>query len=271
MVVTIVAACSTTIDQPGSGSSPGRRAAQVSFAISGGDFSGNSVRICGSRTPSAEAKFRCFNSLNDAFGLGETDPCPCFTFDAEGNLSTDTSNGVDVSAGIPHLCPTEDVSVPSSAGDSMGQWTFTYQIFTNGMCDGNTVLNADGNPNNFVCYDSQDLVTRDHPNESVEALSPGPNANHVFCSTVDAQKTFTFLNCERTCGNEPEGGGTNGVPCLAPITFSGCCELSSTGVCVCNGEPVPMDALEEGCEFDLNENCDIVCTGNGGSGGGAAP
>jgi len=107
-LVAIVAACSSSGGggNAGNGGNPGNggdQLSQVSFAIGGGDFAGNSVRICGSRTPPADSKFRCTNDLAAADAGPES--CPCFNFDSNGNL-------IDVTTGqaseLTDLCPSVD-------------------------------------------------------------------------------------------------------------------------------------------------------------------
>lgn len=98
----------------------------VSFAQIA-NFTGNSVMICGTRDPAADNKYPCLSEL----------PCTCFEFAADGTLVDGTVTG---------LCPS--VNVPA------GDWTFTYEIWSGAGCTGE-VLNAAGNPNNFVCYVSR--------------------------------------------------------------------------------------------------------------------
>src|SRR5262245_14705842 len=78
-----VAACSSSSD-------PTEGLATTSFNVSG-DFSGNSVRICGARNPAADGKFRCDSELPGSASTivvpGDPDSvtteCPCFDFAAD--------------------------------------------------------------------------------------------------------------------------------------------------------------------------------------------
>ncbi|MCL2447683.1 MAG: hypothetical protein FWD17_01915 [Polyangiaceae bacterium] len=65
------------------------------------------------------------------------------------------------------------------------------------------MLNADNNAHNFICFDSRtlsSLALGSNPNATVEEdLKPGANQNHIFCSTINAQKSFDFTSCVQTC------------------------------------------------------------------------
>jgi hypothetical protein len=236
--MTLIAACGA---EPQSG---GKTTATTSFAISGGDFSGNSVRICGSRTPPADGKFRCENSLSPADA--GPDACPCFNFTADGNLIDPTTG--QANAVIRNLCPSVDPSADGSAG---ADWTFTFSIFTSPNCMG-TQLNEPSN--NFTCFDSRDLATQSNPNESVEMLNPGLNQNHIICTTVNASKTFNFLSCAQSCDVDVPDGS------VCPVNRFSCGCTPTGGTCACDDDGGLTAAnLPAGCQFELS-TCDIICT-----------
>ena len=181
--IALLAACGSS-----KGRSPqpsGQTQSDVSFqfppSLPSEVFAGNSVRICGARIP-ADSKYRCFSDLNSAVGLeGQNvdlatgistvtqvaaSNCPCFVFSnsansADGTLAsfmgTDPSGNPTTAAlppngAIPNLCPSQDLT----EGGVPADWNFQYAIFTDDACMG-TMLNADSNPNNFICFDSADL------------------------------------------------------------------------------------------------------------------
>lgn len=238
IVIALVNACGT------SSQSDGSQQASATFSITGADFSGNSVRICGSRMPPADSKYRCISSLTLSDG-----GCPCFNFAADGTL---VGSGA-ASASIPNLCPSIDRSADASAAQNgEAPWTFTYAIFDSPECQG-AQLN-DG-MHNFTCFDAQDLATKANPNESVEFLEPGPVTNHVVCETVNAEKTFDVLSC--TSGNCPT---TSTLPDGGCTLRSFACGCSPTGTtCQCGGDagPTAADLAAVGCQFDAT--CNIVC------------
>ncbi|MCL2450144.1 MAG: hypothetical protein FWD17_14450 [Polyangiaceae bacterium] len=200
----------------------------ISFqAVEGGDFSGNSVRICGVRgtfvTPvQADEKYHCFNNLSSALDIPPTGTrppegeipsgtpgamnCPCFTFGENGMLvsvfpvaggppggASGILQPLDPTATIGGLCTSDDVP--------HAPWNFTYQVYTTGNCAG-AVLNDSNNTNNFVCVDSNDVtnMTTATANQTTESLGFGNTTNHIVCSTVNARKTFEFTNCGLNCG-----------------------------------------------------------------------
>jgi len=277
----LIAACGSSESPSPSQSQAGEQQnAEVSFQTSlpAASFAGNSVEICGVRTPDADAKYRCFNDLgsatagvvgalgvpNGASGFPESTPtfepgaqlgCPCFQFNADGSLVSvltgfdDTGDpifGNDLVSGtppqvvIPNLCPSNDVPE--------GDWTFTYAVWTGTTCGtGPTpgeALTGTGNPNNFVCYDSRDLATLTNPNETTgEPLDPGQNSNHIVCSTVNATKTFDFTSCALSCGTEIAGGTIVINPANPPAqnadgTFS-CMNAGNVFECGCTGATSP--------------------------------
>jgi hypothetical protein len=167
-------------------------------------------------------------------GAPGTADCPCFDFAADGTLIDPTSRRpVEVN----HLCPSNDVPA--------GGWTFDYTIYTAGSCHGE-VLNTP--ENNFVCYDTRDLLLLDHPNQSFnERLAEGDNANHIVCLTRNANKTFDFTSCSIETDETDVALGQERYSC-------GC--TLEEGVCGC-GNFTEAD-LADGCEFDPC-TCDIVC------------
>lgn len=196
--------------------------ASVSFAQTG-NFSGNSVRICGARNPAADTQYPCASDLADLGGTAGS--CgPCRNFLADGTLQ---------GGAIESLCPT-DVNLPSGA-----TWSFTYEIWTEPDCSG-TVLNADGNPNNFVCYDSQDLATQSFPNQSVNVTVTleGPNVREIFCVSEGSTKDWQVHGCTAL--------GANLYDCECSLV---------EGVCACDG----VDELPSGCVFD--GSCNLDCSG----------
>ncbi len=62
------------------------------IALQGGDFSGNSVRICGRRN-APDSKFRCDWELAPLDQ--EPEACPCFNVNAEGSLVDPNSTCYD--------------------------------------------------------------------------------------------------------------------------------------------------------------------------------
>jgi len=208
----------------------------MTFAISGGDFTGNSVRICGSR-PAPDPKYRCNPSLTPDVEAGTDagDACPCFNFNADGSLVD--SNGVPVV--ITGLCPSADFP-PAN-------WDFSYAIFTEPNCGG-TQLN-DGT-HNFTCYDSTDIATQAFPNQSAnDVLDPGLNTNHILCNTVNASKQWDFTSCAAATTPADTAAGNFRFDC-------GCTLVE--GTCTCGDGGVTAGDLENGCAFDP-VSCNIVC------------
>jgi alpha-tubulin suppressor-like RCC1 family protein len=216
-----------------SGSSDSDQVASTNFALSGGDFAGNSVRICGSRPP-PDSKFRCNSSLSSP-DAGPED-CPCFNFAADGSLIDPATGGPLV---INGLCPSVDFPP--------ADWTFTYSVFTEQNCAG-TQLN-DGN-HNFTCFDSHDIGSMMFPNESVEALNPGLNTNHILCTTENASKQFNFESCAVATTPADTAAGATRFDCG--------CTPTGTGTCDCGPGGVGPGDLESNCSFDP-VSCDIVC------------
>ncbi|MCL2725460.1 MAG: hypothetical protein FWD69_13590 [Polyangiaceae bacterium] len=166
LVAAMILACSTKNDHVDG--SDGN--ASMTFALPDGDFTGSSVRICGSRM-APDSKYRCNSSLTPDVEAGTDagDACPCFNFNADGSL-VDSTGAPAVIAG---LCPSADFPTAN--------WNFSYAIFSAPDCEG-TQLN-DGTQN-FVCFDSKDIGTRASPNQSVnDVLNPGLNTNHILCPT----------------------------------------------------------------------------------------
>jgi len=300
--VALVAACGTS-NAPSQPS--GLQSATVTFQIPQANFEGNSVRICGSRSPPADGKYPCFNDLTTATGsqtqtvvappnapTGPAVDCPCFTFNGTGGLvdlvnSSETFNPM---SGVTNLCPSVDLA---ENGGGEGAWTFEYSLFTDEACGalGGQLLNTMDNAHNFVCFDTRDLEARANPNEtSGETLEVGPNANHIVCSTVNANKTFDFSSCVLSCATPDGMPATDSMG--APITPMGTnptcpegtanvysctgCEManSASGIlpsndpqpatgCTCASGAIDESALPNGCTF-MNvagaSTCAIVCT-----------
>jgi len=313
--IALIAACgsSKTTQAP----PPEQQAeATISFqaALPPADFSGNSVRICGVRGTfsgmdangnatdanenPADAKYRCFNNLNDALGVSTVEPpgmppfasgtpsgmdCPCFTFNPDGSLmgvfpdanpETSMSDAVDLptnSAGsfIPNLCPSENVS--ANGGMTPQDWSFVYQIYASGNCSGD-VLNNGNNTNNFFCTSAANLNTQESPNQSIEPLVPGQNTNNIVCTTVNARKGFDFTACALSCGTAASGGATasvndpvqQGTPpagprnCVAPDLNVFECGCTATGT----GNACECAnnlALPTGCHFQALTGTDEPC------------
>lgn len=204
--------------------------ASVAMALSGADFSGNSVRITGSRATAADTKYPCRSTVND-----------CFNFDAAGHPLLGGVNGFN------DLCPIEDV--PSGAPG--GLWSFTYAIWSGPNCTG-TLLNAPGNPNNFVCYDITDLHNQDHPNQSVnETLHKGTTVdNTIVCTSKNARKTFDFNSCADITFFTPP------LPFHSSVYDCGCTKVGLT--CTCSQFDDTTPNLPPGCVFNTT-TCTINC------------
>jgi hypothetical protein len=217
--------------------------ASTNFQVSGRDFSGNSIRICGARNPAAEAGIACDSVLPDTAssvsvpgGPGALTPeCPCFDFAADGTLIDPTSQEAVAVSG---LCPSSDVP--------MGGWTFDYTIYSMGSCTGEIINTA---ANNFVCFDARDLLSQAHPNQSFdETLTTGSNANHILCLSANADKDWSFSSCalETTAADE----------ILDQTRYNCGCAIQGS-VCACDN--VTAANLQAGCDFDP-ATCDIVCS-----------
>ncbi|MCL2778233.1 MAG: hypothetical protein FWD73_09530, partial [Polyangiaceae bacterium] len=227
LVAALIYACSS--NSTNGGNSGGN--ASMTFAIAGGDFAGNSVRICGSRT-APDPQYRCIASLTP----NPEDECPCFNFSADGSLVE--SNGAPVV--ISDLCP--------SADTPPANWNFTYELFSEPDCEG-TQIN-DGT-HNFTCYDSTDIASRAFPNQSAEdVLNSGLNTNHIVCATENASKQWNFTNCATTTTPADIAAGASRYDC-------GC--TPAAGTCDCGAGGVTETDLEDGCAFDP-ATCEIVCT-----------
>ncbi|MCL2779100.1 MAG: hypothetical protein FWD73_13955 [Polyangiaceae bacterium] len=226
--VMIFACSSNSTDNSASGGSDdGGENGSIGFTLAGNDFTDQSVRICGDRQDPSNPEYRCLSSLTP-----NQEECPCFNFTPDGQL-VDT-NGVPVV--ISDLCP--------SANIPPANWSFTYAIYDSPDCEG-TQLN-DGT-HDFVCYDSRDLATQAHPNESVEPLNPGVNTNHIICTSENASKTWDFASCAITT---TVADGTN-------TRYDCGCELV-VDTCTCGTSGLTQADLEAGCAFDAI-TCDIVC------------
>ncbi|MCL2725040.1 MAG: VWA domain-containing protein [Polyangiaceae bacterium] len=235
LVAALIFACSSSSTNDNRGGSNGN--ATMTFTLSGGDFTGNSVRICGSR-PAPDPKYRCNPSLTPDVEAGTDagDACPCFNFNADGSLVD--ANGVP--AAITGLCPSADFPTAN--------WDFSYALFSEPDCGG-TQLN-DGT-HNFTCYDSKDVATQAFPNQSAnDVLNPGPNINHVLCNTVNASKSWNFMSCATATTPADTAAGDIRFDC-------GC--TPDAGTCDCGNGGVTEADLEAGCLFDP-VTCNILCT-----------
>jgi alpha-tubulin suppressor-like RCC1 family protein len=201
----------------------------VKFSVLGADFSGNSVRICGSR-PAADLKYGCANDL-----LDDNAECPCFDFNADGTLIVAGGAGAPAVSG---LCPSIDLPP--------ADWTFSYEIYSAPGCQGTQLNDGD---HNFTCFDSHDLGTQAHPNQSVEPLVPGVNVNHVLCLTTDATKDWNFDTCSIISTPTDAAVGETRLDC-------GCTLVAAA--CDCGPGGVTPGDLESLCSFDP-ATCDIVC------------
>ena|GEM_PF-2326949 len=206
-----------------------RMEASTTFSMSGGDFTGNSVRICGSR-PAPDAKYRCASSLIPPDEM----ECPCFNFVSDGTLVDSSGQPLVING----LCPSSDTPAAN--------WNFSYSIFSASDCGG-TELN-DGT-HNFLCFDSKDIATKAFPNHSIESLNPGLNDNHILCSTKNASKQWNFTACTTVTTPTDITAGNVRYDC-------GCTAIA--GTCNCGDGGVTAGDLEAECSFDP-VTCDIVC------------
>lgn len=230
IAIVTMGACSA----PESSSSPEEeKTATVEMAFSGQpSFYGNSILITATRSTVADSKYPCksYESI-------------CFDFDAEGH----PINPYTYKNGFEDLCPTVDV-------DNYGQpgyWTFEYDIYTQPGCGayGGVLLNADYNPNNFVCFDSEDLLKQKYPNASVgEVLYPGQvKKNTIICASANADKQFDFNSCE-LLANDP--GYYVKLDCG--------CKADAYGACKCD-QFDSLAGLPYECAPDPYDYCNIVC------------
>jgi hypothetical protein len=212
---------------------------QMAFGLSGGDFAGNSIRICGARLIPADSKYACDSVLpGDASSVAVPGPhygeeCPCFDFASDGTLKDPVTHEP---VAVEGLCPSRDLP--------RAPWKFDYTIYTRQSCHGQ-VLNTP--QNNFTCYDAKDLRSQEYPNASVEQLYPGENENHVLCATENASKTWDFESCaiETTAADE--------LACQERYDCG--CEYQYNQ-CSCGG--LEAHDLEQGCYFE-HGTCDIIC------------
>jgi hypothetical protein len=221
--------CSSAQPKDGGGQGAGDDTAQVSLALTGGVFDGNSVLIVGHRSGQADGKYPC---VSDATG--------CFNFAVESNgFPEPADEGANAFA---HLCPTVDVNAPASEGN--GTWTFTYTIFNAPNCQGNEVTG-----HNFDCFAPSDLAAQAHPNQTFgETLPPGDVTNTLLCPSMDTQKSFGFHACELLGG-------------FGDILDCGCVPVGP-GVCNCPFDATPLvGGAAPPCMFtsDLLDPCDLAC------------
>lgn len=219
----LTTACS---DDPARSARKDGATSKVAFALSGGDFTGNSIRICGVRAESADGKYRCNSTVSVPADDGGT-VCPCFEFASDGAV-------LDPDGLLSGLCPSSDIPT--------ADWTFTYEIWSATECGG---VQLNDGTNNLTCFDAQDLLTQANPNQSTETLAIGTNTNQVLCITDNALKAFQFGSCAT-------------VPPEATESRYDCgCTVADAGGCTCPGGLVEGN-LQAGCTFDP-ANCNIVC------------
>lgn len=251
LALAMAGACNGTSTPPPSADAPTATAVlRMNGPPKNPNFCGNSVRICGDRVPEADPKYFCRNHLSGRKHLSHpcaTDPCapepecPCFNFQADGELGVAT-NGSDV---LSELCPSVDLN--SNGTNSDGKWTFKYRIFTGTDCTGEQMTGEPGNPHNLVCYDSSDIPARDFPNEThEETLDPGENENHIICLTENAHKGWDFSSCAIVTPDPP-----------AEFEMDCGCHLVNPAnpTCECD-QDIP---LTPDCVADPSRDCHIVC------------
>ena len=106
----------------------------VRTALSGGDFSDNSVFIVGHRNGAADTKYPCVNDTSGCFNFGHVDAgVSNIPFPVPGDTGA---------AAFDHLCPTEDVlASDASVSDAgaPGTWTFTYHVWSQPNCTGTEI------------------------------------------------------------------------------------------------------------------------------------
>jgi hypothetical protein len=210
----------------------------MNLALSGGDFTGNSVRIVGTRVNAlgaaspADSKYRC-NSMFDT------------CFDLSGSSPVVTVEG---------LCPSKNF--PQN-----GYWTFDYEVYSAGcvagaptgtrLNDSNTVTN----PYNFQCYDSRDLFSQDYANQTHQVtVLPGPNDASVACLTTNGKQGFAFTSC----AIEAQSSSALVLDC-------GCSYLGSACSCAAlSGTNLQNDASAT-CVIDASAplQCAVVCCATG--------
>ncbi|HCF61076.1 MAG TPA: hypothetical protein DFS52_24155 [Myxococcales bacterium] len=195
------------------------------------NFQGNSVRIVGTRVPGADLKYPCLNSIDT-----------CWALDVNGSLFHV----------IEDLCPSENIP--------KGDWTFTYEIYSELDCKGE-LMNAPGNPNNFVCYAIDDIFDQAHANYSVEKLEAGVcNENEIVCITKTADKTFDFDVCvevDDPCkANPPPAHCPQPPPTDNDILRLDCGCVDVSGVCNC---AQGLDGLPSECTVLPANGCLVVC------------
>lgn len=192
-----------------------------------------SVRICGERESESHGVYPCRNDIRES----PDDHCPCFDLDSQGIPRTARGDSLQFSG----LCPSDNVPE--------GPWIFGYELWTESGCAGE-MLNAPDNPNNFRCFDIEDLVAGEHVNQSVEWLSTGSNHNQILCLSRNSTKDWEFQFCEDR---------TELVECGPHTTVLGCgCELVE-GQCVCRD--VNLNALPWNCTVEPANGCDVWCEG----------
>lgn len=222
--------------------------ASIEFTAVGRAFAGDSILVCGERDIPADGRYPCASSISvhqASSGSGERSTCSCFDVDEDGNL---LDRGTGRAAVIDNLCPSDDP--PAS------NWTFTYSVFSSTACSG-TQLN-DG-MRNLACYDTGDLVSKKHPNGSVEPLRAGRNVSEIVCVTKNASKEWHFASCADTSTTDDITSGRARYDCGCyatddPVTIPG---STPTSTCTCPSGP---SMAPPGCQV-LQPSCEIVCGG----------
>jgi hypothetical protein len=147
----------------------------------------------------------------------------------------------------------------SADGGGTGFWTFQYLIYSSTCSGGHgtgTLLNAPGNPNDFACFDSHDVFTQAHPNETFEeTLGRGMNDNSIACLTSNANKTFSFIDCAIQSQTASE------------LVLDCGCTMPDAGTCNC-GSLSSSNLQNDGnakCTIDPNAPtpCSVVCCSTG--------
>jgi hypothetical protein len=213
----------------------------VTAALSGADFNGNSVFIVAHRNNPADSKYPCVNDASGCFNFG---PVP----DHASNVPTPVPG--TSAEDFFHLCPSTDVneSLPDGGEDtSPTTWTFTYHVWNQLNCEGvELTAPGDANPNNFTCYVASDIVTQANPNQTAnEFLKPGVVTNEILCVSQNTQKRFDFNACEVLPSTFPT---TRTLDCG--------CGPNEAGACACGFD---TSVLPQGCIIDPS-TCNIACS-----------
>jgi hypothetical protein len=210
----------------------------MNLALSGGDFTGNSVRIVGTRVNGAglaspaDSKYRCDSAFDACFDLTGSNPA----------------------VSVDGLCPSKNF--PQN-----GYWTFRYEVYSSGCVGGaptGTLLNDPDtatNPYNFECYDSRDLFRQAHPNETYQVtVAPGQNDASIACLTTNGTQNFAFSSCAI------ENQSSSELVLDCGCTYSG----SACSCAALSGTNLQNDASAT-CVIDASAplQCAVVCCATG--------